>query len=251
MPDPGRLWLIGAGNMGGALLARWRAAGLDPVVVDPALRLPMPAEGTPDIVVLADKPQVWQRAAAGLVDRTGPRTMIVSIMAGVPVVALRARWPDAVLARAMPNTPARLGQGITGLFVDGGGSDDRRRLTELFAAAGETVWLDDEGDFDALTAMSGSGPAYVFTFIEALAAAGEAAGLSPGLAARLAAVTVTGAAALAAEGKASPAALRVAVTSPNGTTAAGLAVLQPRLDGLLRETVAAARSRSQALGRGE
>ncbi len=248
MADPGSLWLIGAGNMGGALLGRWRAAGFAPVVADPRLALYLPAAGVPDIVVLAVKPQVWQAASAVLGERIGAGTLVVSVMAGVTLAALAARFPGATVARAMPNTPAARGCGITGLFAPGATDGERDRLAALFAAAGATVWLDAEADFDALTAVSGSGPAYVFAFIEALAAAGAAAGLSPGLALQLATATVAGASALADDGT-PPADLRAAVTSPNGTTAAGLAVLLPALGPLLRETVAAAAARSRELGK--
>ncbi len=248
MAAPGRLWLIGAGNMGGALRGRWQAAGFDPTVVDPRLGLAVPQTGTPETVVLAVKPQVWQAATAVLGERIGAGTLVVSIMAGVTLAALADRFPGATVARAMPNTPAAAGQGITGLFSAAATATERARLETLFAAAGATEWLDAEADFDALTAVSGSGPAYVFAFIEALAAAGEAAGLAPALALRLATATVTGAAGLAAGGT-PPADLRAAVTSPNGTTAAGLAVLLPSLPPLLRETVAAAAARSRDLGR--
>ncbi len=237
--------------MGGALLDRWRAAGINPVVVDPALGLAIPADGTPDIIVLAVKPQVWWAATEALATRARADTLIVSIMAGITLSALGDRWPDAILARAMPNTPARHGRGITGTFLHHDDAGKRARVEALFAPAGAVVWLDRESDFDALTAVSGSGPGYVFAFIEALAAAAEAAGLAPDLAARLARATVTGAAALADADDRSPAALREAVTSPNGTTAAGLAVLTPALTRLLCETVAAAQLRSRALGRAE
>ncbi|MGL4542235.1 MAG: pyrroline-5-carboxylate reductase dimerization domain-containing protein, partial [Polymorphobacter sp.] len=144
--------------------------------------------------------------------------------------------------------PARLGQGVTALFGCGATAAHCARAEALLAAAGATVWLEAEAQFDAVTGLSGSGPAYVFAFIEALAAAGVANGLSAPLAARLARATVTGAAALAAEPGADPAALRVAVTSPGGTTAAGLAVLVDRLAPLLVDTVAAATARSRQLG---
>lgn len=247
MVAPAGLWLIGAGNMGGALLGRWAAAGFAPVVADPRLGLYLPDGGTPDIVVLAVKPQVWQAATAVLGERVGAETVVVSVMAGVTLAALAVRFPGATVARAMPNTPASLGRGITGLFSENANPAEQARLETLFAAAGATVWLDTEADFDALTALSGSGPAYVFAFVEALAAAGTSAGLASALAAKLAAATMTGAAALIAAGG-EPATLRAAVTSPNGTTAAGLAVLMPGLDALLRDTVAAAAARSRALG---
>ena len=248
MSGLGRLWLIGGGNMGGALAGRWRAAGFDPVVIDPALGTAIPPEDTPDILVLAVKPQVWLSAVEGLGERIGTATLVVSVMAGVTLAALSARFPEATLARTMPNTAAGCGAGITGLYVDNASETSRARLEQLFAPAGTTAWLDAEADFDAVTAVSGSGPAYVFAFVEALAAAGTAAGLAPDLAARLARATLTGAAALL-DGGDDPAALRVAVTSPGGTTAAGLAVLTPALGPLLRDTVAAARDRSRELGR--
>ena len=244
--DIGSVWLIGAGNMGGALAGRWHGAGFDPVVVDPRLEAPLPATGTPDTLILAVKPQVWRAVTADLIDRVAPDTLVVSVMAGVTLAALTERFPGATVARAMPNTPAARGHAITGLLAPAADAGERARLERLFAAAGTTVWLDDEADFDALTAVSGSGPAYVFAFVEALAAAGEKAGLTPALAARLATATLVGAAALLGD-EADPAALRAAVTSPNGTTAAGLATLIPGLDPLLRATVAAAAARSRAM----
>jgi pyrroline-5-carboxylate reductase len=254
-----RLWLVGCGNMGGALAARWAAAhealGLaEIVIIDPAARalpsglaaLPAPPPGPPDIVVLAVKPQVWRDAAAPLQGRLTPGTLVISIMAGVQTAQLAEFFNDVTVLRAMPNTPARLGQGVTGLFT-AAATPVRDTAEALFRAAGDVVWLDREADFDAVTALSGSGPAYVFALIEALADAGTAAGLGRPQAERLALATVTGAAALAAEGAASPAALREAVTSPNGTTAAGLAVLQPALAELMTRTVAAAARRSREL----
>lgn len=248
MIEPAGLWLIGAGNMGGALLGRWQMAGFAPVVADPRLGLHLPAGGTPATVVLAVKPQVWHAATAVLGARVGAGTLVVSVMAGVTCAALAERFPGATVARAMPNTPASVGRAITGLFSADATTAERGRLEALFAAAGATLWLNAEDDFDALTALSGSGPAYVFAFIEALAAAGEAAGLTPAVAFRLATETVGGASALA-DGGTPPGDLRRAVTSPNGTTAAGLAVLLPVLGPLLRNTVAAAAARSRELGK--
>lgn len=255
---PERLWLLGAGNMGGALLARWHAADLaDISVIDPNPRaLPegvltdtMPPAGAgPDVLVLAVKPQLFVAASAGLAQRLRPDTLVISVMAGVTCAGILAQIGPRPLVRTMPNTPARLGQGVTALFGHGADAAHRARAQALMAAAGATVWLDAEAQFDAVTGLSGSGPAYVFAFIEALTQAGIANGLSPMLSASLARATVTGAAALAAEPGADPAALRAAVTSPGGTTAAGLAVLAPRLQALLAETVAAATARSRELG---
>ncbi len=246
-PEPGSLWLIGAGNMGGALLDRWRVAGLAPVVGDPRLGLHLPADGVPETVVLAVKPQVWHAATAILGERIGAGTLVVSIMAGVTVATLADRFPGATVARAMPNLPAALGRGMTGVFSPRADAAERARLDALFAAAGATAWLEAEDQFDALTAVSGSGPAYVFALAETLAAAGGSTGLPADLARRLAVATITGAAAMLDAGG-DPAALRASVTSPNGTTAAGLAVLLPALTPLMRDTVVAAAARSRELG---
>ena len=241
--------------MGGALLGRWLAEGMGPVaVIDPApaivpdgvMSSAEPPEGRPDILILAVKPQVWRAAAAPLAARAGALTVVVSVMAGVATADIAAVFPASAIIRAMPNTPAAIGQGVTALFTSAGDLAEAAAAA-LFSAAGAIVWLDDEADFDAVTAVSGSGPAYVFAFIEALAAAGVAAGLQPGMAARLARATVTGAGALAASDPTSAADLRARVTSPGGTTAAGLAVLQPGLAPLLVATVAAAAARSRAL----
>jgi pyrroline-5-carboxylate reductase len=252
------IWLIGCGNMGGALLRRWLDEGLGPVaVIDPAARnLPdgveamprPPATGKPDIVVLAVKPQAWAQAVLPLAGRLGPLTLVISVMAGVQTDDLARLFPGAGIVRAMPNTPAAVGQGVTALFTRDG--DIVQGAAEaLFQPVGTTVWLADEAQFDAVTALSGSGPAYVFHFIEALAAAGEAAGLAPAMAMRLARQTVIGAAALAAQDGATAAtALRERVTSPGGTTAAGLSVLMPGLTPLMEQVVAAAAARSRELG---
>ncbi|MGI4881317.1 MAG: pyrroline-5-carboxylate reductase family protein, partial [Janthinobacterium lividum] len=186
----GQVWLIGCGNMGGALLSRWQSCGLqDVIVIDPhpgeiaEARTSLPRTGDPEIVVLAVKPQAWLSATADLPSRLGPATVIVSVMAGITTRALAARFPGHAIIRTMPNTPARIGHGMTALYGHAADGAACRRADALMTAAGETVWLDKEPDFDAVTAVSGSGPAYLFAFIEALAAAAEASGLSPGLAA--------------------------------------------------------------------
>jgi pyrroline-5-carboxylate reductase len=254
----GSVWLLGCGNMGGALLHRWVGAGLNWVtVIDPSPRdLPegvaadaaAPAGQGPDVLVLAVKPQLLAEAAAPLLDRLKPDTLIVSILAGTTCATLASVFEGRPVVRTMPNTPARIGQGVTALFAPQPAGRDIAEA--LMAAAGTAVWLDDEDQFDVVTAVSGSGPAYVFAFIEALAAAGVAGGLPDALAAELALRTVGGAAALAMTGEADPTALRIAVTSPNGTTAAGLAVLgaDDALDRLVTATVAAAQNRSRELG---
>lgn len=254
------LWLVGCGNMGGALLARWLAAGLPAervTVIDPfAKSLPAgvrsapeaPADGGPRVLVLAIKPQMFDDAAKALAGRLADDTLVLSVLAGTRIDHIRQGLGQPVV-RTMPNTPARIGRGVTALFGDVGEAD-RVAAEALMGAAGRTVWLDTEAQFDAVTGVSGSGPAYVFRFIEALASAGTAAGLSPELAEILALETVTGAAALAAAAEESPAELRVQVTSPKGTTQAGLDVLdgEGALSDLLARTVAAAAARSRELG---
>ncbi|GGE02097.1 pyrroline-5-carboxylate reductase [Polymorphobacter glacialis] len=241
--------------MGGALLRRWVAEDMGPVaVIDPVAKdLPagveayaVPPVGRPDVLVLAVKPQIWREAAAAVAAVTGPMTLVVSVMAGVTTADLASVFPKSAIVRAMPNTPAAIGMAVTALFTTAG--DLAEGAAEaLFGPAGTTVWLSDEGDFDAVTAVSGSGPAYVFAFIEALAAAGVAAGLEAGLAERLARGTVSGAAALAVVDSTPAGVLRERVTSPGGTTAAGLAVLVPGLGELVTAAVAAAAARSRGL----
>lgn len=256
----GSLWLIGNGNMGSALLERWLACGLSPsavTVIDPQPK-PTPAgikmvgsisaaEEVPDVVVLGIKPQQLDTVAPALAPHLAHQALLVSMLAGIRHAMLRAYF-DARVVRVMPNTPARVGQGTTVLYADAGNAA-RDTAEALMAAAGHVHWIDDEALFDAITGVSGSGPAYLFRFIEALEAAGVAAGLPQPLAASLALETVVGASALAAKRLASPAVLREQVTSPNGTTAAGLAVLDGdgALTELLTNTVAAAAARSRDL----
>jgi pyrroline-5-carboxylate reductase len=239
--------------MGGALLRGWLKAGLGDwrvitrsMVAAPEGALLGPGKGPPEMVVLAVKPQMWREAVAALDIPAG--AVVVSVMAGVSVAALEAVLPGRRIVRAMPNTPSAIGQGVTGLWT--AHAEARALVTPLFEASGVAVWLEDEADFDALTGVSGSGPAYVFAFIEALAAGGVAAGLAPELAMQLARGTVTGAAALAASDPAEAAELRQRVTSKGGTTAAGLGVLMPGLGPLLEETVKAAAARSRELAGG-
>ncbi|MBB4632523.1 pyrroline-5-carboxylate reductase [Sphingosinicella soli] len=256
------LWLIGCGNMGSALLASWADAAEAVVVVDPGSPV-VPAEvelfqalpegaPPPDVVVLAVKPQVAPAALAGLPALVGPETIVISIMAGTMLAELAAFSGDAITVRAMPNTPAAVGKGVTALFANGLSDDARVSIEQLFARTGSVVWLEAENQFDAVTAVSGSGPAYVFRFIEALAAAGEAAGLPPELSEKLARATVVGAAALAEADPRSPRDLRAAVTSPGGTTQAGLEALDadPGLPALVRAAVRAAAGRSKELAEG-
>lgn len=257
--------LVGCGRMGGALLRGWLARGLAPAavhVVDPAapswvhelgVRVDGPMPSDPAVVVLAVKPQMMGPVLSTLSDAPAGDRLVLSVAAGVTLETYGRSFPGAPVVRAMPNTPAAIGQGITAIIgnehADAGALD----LAEsLMAAVGRVVRLDDEAQMDAVTAVSGSGPAYVFHLIETLAAAGEAEGLPADLALELARATVAGAGALAMQSDETPARLREAVTSPAGTTAAGLAHLMDPDAGLaplMRRTVAAAAERGRELGK--
>lgn len=264
------LVLVGCGKMGSALLEGWIARDLPLqafTVIEPSpgplldrladegLRLNAPLPPEPAVVVLAIKPQMMGAALPGLAALGDGATLVLSIAAGTPIstfgAAFGARTP---IVRAMPNTPAAVGRGITALIGNGRVDAAGMALAEaLMQAVGQTVWLSAEAQMDAVTAVSGSGPAYVFLLIEALAAAGEAEGLPPDLALALARATVGGAGQLAESSELVPADLRVNVTSPGGTTAAALAILQDETSGLpalIRRAVAAAAARSRALSQG-
>jgi pyrroline-5-carboxylate reductase len=259
--------LLGCGKMGGALLEGWLAAGLPPAavrVIEPAaasvagfaargVAVDGPPPASPAAVLLAVKPQTMAAALPRVAPLAGPDTLFLSIAAGLPLAWFEAALPRGTpVARAMPNTPAAVGRGISALVANAAGAAFLPLAEALLSAVGETVRLDDEAQMDAVTAVSGSGPAYVFHMIEALAAAGEAEGLSPDLAMRLARATVCGSGELARLSPETAAALRVAVTSPGGTTAAGLTALTDPTDGLgplMRRTVARAAARSRELGR--
>ncbi|MCJ2072500.1 pyrroline-5-carboxylate reductase [Methylobacterium sp. J-030] len=264
---PASLVLAGAGKMGGAMLAGWLTAGLDPrrtTLIDPvpsreivalcaerglALNPAAPEPGA--VLALGIKPQGLEAAAPGLDRLIGRDTLVVSILAGKTVADLRGRLPHArAVVRAMPNLPASIGRGATGAYANPEVTPGQRAAANaLLAASGTVAWLADEAQIDAVTAVSGSGPAYVFLMVEALAEAGIAAGLDPEVAGRLARATVSGAGALLDATPAEAAELRRNVTSPGGTTAAALDVLM-RPDGLgalMREAVAAARRRAGEL----
>ncbi len=262
------LVLLGCGKMGTALLEGWLARDLPPAAITvleptPAPRLEaLAAEGLrlnaelparPAVAVLAVKPQMMGDALPRLAALGNGDTVVLSIAAGTPIrafeTALGERTP---IVRAMPNTPAAVGRGITALIGNAHAGAGALALAEaLMQAVGQTVRLDDEQQMDAVTGVSGSGPAYVFLTIEALAAAGEAEGLSRDLALRLARATVAGAGALAESAETPPDELRRNVTSPGGTTAAALGVLMREpggLSDLMREAVSAAAARSRELG---
>lgn len=262
------LVLVGAGKMGGAMLDGWLALGLDPrrvAVIEPkpapeiarlaerGVRLNPPAGTVADaaVLVIAVKPQVAGEAVPPLAPLIGPATVTVSIMAGRTIAFLEgALARDAAVIRAMPNTPAAIGRGITVAVPNRMVTAAQRTLADrLLRATGAVEWVDEESLIDAVTAVSGSGPAYVFLLAESLARAGAAAGLPPALAARLARETVAGAGELLHRSPLPPATLRENVTSPGGTTAAALAVLMgpDGLDPLLEKAVAAATQRSREL----
>jgi pyrroline-5-carboxylate reductase len=201
------------------------------------------------VAVIAVKPQMMSQAAPQLVALAGQGTVFLSIAAGTPIATFEAMYGTATpIIRAMPNTPAAVGRGISALIGNGAVTEAQMAMAEaLLAAVGQTVRLSSEEQMHAVTGLSGSGPAYVFHMIEAMAAAGTAAGLPPDLAMRLARATVAGAGALADASPEPAEQLRVNVTSPAGTTAAGLAVLMPELSDLMTRTVAAAAGRSREL----
>ncbi len=268
-PLPGSVVLAGAGKMGGALLKGWLDKGLAPsgiVVLEPRPsddlhRLAQqygfdlnPAPATlvaPDVFVIAVKPQMLADMAPAFAAMRFQRTVVVSIMAGKTVADIAAQLPVHAVVRAMPNTPAAVGRGITGAFANAQVSDAQRAMTHaLLACVGRVEWLDREVLIDAVTAVSGSGPAYVFFLTECLAEAARAVGLEPELAVRFARATVEGAGALmVAEPDVGADELRRNVTSPAGTTAAALQVLQAgdALKVLMIAAVTAARDRAEEL----
>lgn len=267
---PATLTLVGAGKMGFALLRGWAARGLKGAGV--AILEPNPTSelaelcrergfglnprieqgAAPDVLALAIKPQTFDAVAPSIAGLAGPQTLVLSILAGKRVADLAARLPGArAIVRAMPNTPASIGRGVTGVFANASVSGDQREVAHaLLASVGGVEWLESEQLIDAVTAVSGSGPAYVFYFVECLAKAGVEAGLPSDLALRLARTTVTGSGELLHQSPSlSPATLRQNVTSPGGTTAAALDELAGKqgLEPLLARAVAAAKRRAGEL----
>jgi pyrroline-5-carboxylate reductase len=235
----GTIWLIGCGNMGGAMLRGWIADGIDPAritVVDPALptvsagvrsvATTPQGEAAPSILLLSVKPQALDKVAPTLAPLMSAQTLLLSILAGVELASLRQRFPTPKhIVRVMPNMPASIGKGVTALFVDTADTRIREQASALMKPLGAIEWINDETLFDAVTAISGCGPAFVFRFIEAMSKAGAALGLPADQAARLVLRTVEGAALLAARSENSPAALADRVASPGGSTREGLNVL--------------------------
>ena len=259
------LALIGAGKMGSAMLEGWLALGLDPKAVtvfepQPSAELQALARRgvalNPDrrspvaVMAIAVKPQVAGEVLAPLAPLAGEGTLAISIMAGKTLGFLRQALPQARIVRAMPNTPAAIGRGMTVAVPGPGvGAAQRDLAQNLLAATGAVEWVEDESLLDAVTALSGSGPAYVFLLAEAMAAAGRAAGLPAALAEKLARETVAGAGELMHRSDLHASELRKNVTSPGGTTAAALEVLMAP-DGqekLMTRAIAAATKRSREL----
>jgi pyrroline-5-carboxylate reductase len=258
--------LVGAGKMGGALLDGWLGRKLSPkkvVVIEPTPSKPIKALarrgvrinpkgsiGKVAAMVLAVKPQTAPDALPSLATLANPKTVVVSIMAGRTLGFLSTYFPDGAIVRAMPNTPAAIGRGITVAVGNRRVTAPTRKLAHsLLAATGSVEWADNESLMDAVTAVSGSGPAYVFLLAEAMAQAGIAAGLSPALAEKLARETVAGSGELLHRSDLPAATLRQNVTSPGGTTAAALAVLMGRdgVEPLMTKAVAAATKRGKEL----
>ncbi|MCX7304364.1 MAG: pyrroline-5-carboxylate reductase [Hyphomicrobiales bacterium] len=267
-----RVLLVGCGNMGYAMLSGWLGSGKlaasETLVVEPnedlrhrAARLgsavaasnaELPASLAPELIVIAVKPQVIRDVVAGYT-AFAENSTFVSIAAGTSVATFtEILGPSAAIIRCMPNTPAAIGKGMMVVFCNPKVAEKSRLfVNDLLSASGEVAAIDNEGLMDAVTAVSGSGPAYIFHFIECLTFAAEKAGLPAEIAKLLAMQTVYGSASLAAESREEPAVLRKQVTSPNGTTAAALKVLMgdDRMRNLIADAVAAARTRSVELGK--
>lgn len=267
----GPIILVGGGKMGAALAQGWLAAGLPATelqVVEPdaARRFQLSAElpcairagidqvearPAPAALVLAVKPQMMAEVAPLYRPVLAPSTMVLSIAAGKTIDGLaRLLGPEAAIVRAMPNTPAAVGRGVSVLVAGGNiGSVQRRLAHDLMAAVGSVEWVEDEELIHVVTALSGGGPAYVFLLIEALAAAGTACGLEPGMAMRLARGTVEGSGELAHSSSEPATQLRINVTSPGGTTAEALRVLMApdALQPMVTRAIEAAARRSREL----
>jgi pyrroline-5-carboxylate reductase len=264
----GTIVLAGAGKMGGAMLSGWLARGLDAkrvAVIEPqpsgeisalatkGVRLnPSPKQlGSIATLVIALKPQTFGEAGSALKSFSGPSTLVVSIMAGTTIASIEAACGGSVV-RAMPNTPAAIGRGITVAVAARNVNAAQRAVADaLLRATGSVEWVDDESLMDAVTAVSGSGPAYIFLLAEELARAGVEAGLPQELATKLARETVAGSGELLHRSDTPSATLRQNVTSPGGTTAAALEVLMgpDGMQSLLTRAVAAATRRSKELAK--
>ncbi|MFD2204265.1 pyrroline-5-carboxylate reductase [Kiloniella antarctica] len=272
MLNGGTLLLVGCGKMGGAILQGWLDSGLSGsqvTIVDPSASAdyltPFKDQGviavenlsavhadlSPALVMFAIKPQMMDDAIGNYQRFVSSDTVFLSVVAGKKISFYETNLgAEAAIVRTMPNTPAAVSRGMTVLFANRQVSDQQKKsCQDLMAAVGETAWLDNEEQIDAVTGVSGSGPAYIFLMAECLAQAGIDAGLPENLARKLAHATVSGAGELIHQSDEAPTQLRINVTSPNGTTQAGLEVLMTDngLQSLMSKAVAAATNRSKAL----
>ncbi|MDB5525303.1 MAG: proC [Rhizobium sp.] len=270
LPVSGPIILIGAGNMGGAMALGWVRSGIDAssiIAADPnppeAMKIRLsdagigfvsaaPEDLTAGVLFVAVKPQVMDQVLPDYRKVVGPETIVVSVAAGKTLAFLDEHLGEASMVRAMPNTPAMIGRGVTGAFANSRVTPAQRKLVDsLLNVSGPVEWVETEALIDAVTAVSGSGPAYVFYLVECMAEAGRKLGLPADLAMRLARATVAGAGELLHQSPGAPSELRKNVTSPGGTTAAALSVLmaedgmQPLFDTAIR----AARDRAEELAK--
>ncbi|MBB4955287.1 pyrroline-5-carboxylate reductase [Agrobacterium vitis] len=264
----GLIVLVGAGNMGGAMLSGWLRNGVDAssiLVIDPGANdaakarfleagvqhvTEAPKDMTAGLLFLAVKPQVMAAVLPSLKAMVGRETVVVSVAAGKTLAFMESHLGSAAMVRAMPNTPAMVGRGITGAYANGlVGDAQRARVHDLLKVSGPVEWVASESDIDAVTAVSGSGPAYVFYLVECMAEAGRKAGLPADLAMRLARETVAGAGELLYQSPDDAATLRKNVTSPGGTTAAALSVLMAddAMQPIFDAAIAAAKTRAEEL----
>lgn len=265
---PGMLVLVGAGNMGGAMLSGWLKSGVsgasilivDPNISDRMMALAAehgvatakaaPVDLKAAILFLALKPQVMEAVLPTLKTLVGPQTVTVSVAAGKTLGFLETHLGQGAYVRAMPNTPAMVGRGVTGAFANAAVAAEQKSLVhDLLKVSGPVEWVGAERDIDAVTALSGSGPAYVFYLVECMAEAGRKAGLPADLAMRLARETVSGAGELLYQSEEPASTLRKNVTSPGGTTAAALSVLMAEgaMQPLFDQAIEAARKRAEEL----
>lgn len=257
------LVMLGCGKMGSAMLQGWLSEGLRAQsvhVIDPhpsdwlrstGVNINANLPENPSVLMIAVKPQMMDEALPQVAPFGGGGTLILSVAAGTPIRTYEQSFgPGTRIVRSMPNTPAAVGKGITAIVGNSDATEADLDLAEaMLSAIGQVVRLSTEGQIDAVTGISGSGPAYIFYMIDTLAAAARAEGLPEDMAMHLAKATVAGAGALAEQAEETPEQLRLNVTSPNGTTQAGLEVLMGEngLAPLMRRTVAAATARSREL----
>lgn len=263
---PSQICFYGCGNMGSAMLRGWVAAGVSPDtfhVVDPVAenlpagvavsRASQEVARTFDVLVLGIKPQLLSSLALDIASLLAPGAWVISILAGTTTQTLSEAFPNARIIRLMPNLAAAIGKSPLGVFAPNETELVKTDIAAWLTPLGAVIWIDDEAHMDAVTALAGSGPAFIYRVIDALTKGGEASGLPQAVAAQLAISMTEGAAILAATSPETPKALAARVTSPGGTTAAGLAVLDAdnALDRLMTQTLRAARDRGAELAKGD